>query len=68
MIVTGMINCEVCGGRLIRDEIALNKKLNGLETVHQRKAKPFRADCDSHGDWLRDHVDNRFSRRLDPDR
>ena len=32
MIVTGMINCEVCGGRLIRDEIALNKKLNGLET------------------------------------
>ena len=32
MIVTGMINCEVCGGRLNRDEIALNKKLNGLET------------------------------------
>ena len=32
MIVTEMINCEVCGGRLIRDEIALNKKLNGLET------------------------------------
>ena len=39
-----------------------------LYHLHQRKAKPFRADCDSHGDWLRDHVDNRFSRRLDPDR
>ena len=32
MIATEMINCEVCGCRLIRDEIALNKKLNGLET------------------------------------
>lgn len=32
MIATEMINCEACGCRLIRDEIALNKKLNGLET------------------------------------
>lgn len=32
MIGTEMINCEVCGGRLIRDEIALNRKLNGTET------------------------------------
>ena len=32
MSAAEMINCEVCGGRLIRDEIALNKKLNGTET------------------------------------
>jgi hypothetical protein len=32
MSAAEMINCEVCGGRLIRDEIALNKKLNGPET------------------------------------
>jgi len=30
--VTEMINCEGCGSRLGRDEIALNRKLNGLET------------------------------------
>ena len=32
MSAAEMINCEVCGSRLIRDEIALNKKLNGPET------------------------------------
>ena len=53
------------GSRQLGDRPRIRPSLYHL---HQRKAKPFRADCDSHGDWLRDHVDNRFSRRLDPDR
>ncbi len=31
--MTENIYCDACGSRLVRDEIALNKKLNGLDTL-----------------------------------
>ena len=31
-MVTETISCDACGCGLVRDEIALNRKLNGLDT------------------------------------
>ena len=52
---------EVYMIRVVGGETKLyTKKEESTTRKRLYEVLPFRADCDSHGDWLRNHVDNRF--------